>query len=305
MYSAVFSAFCFLLSAFCGEVCGESGFQKVRFARGDVNGDGIVEVIAGGRVGEPVSVDVPRGGRYAGIGVYRANGSLLEPLGVRNDLQVVHDVAVGDLDGDRRAEVLTVGMGRLTVFGWAEDGLTEKARVSLGGFWTDRVAAGDVDGDGRAEIAVTIYRVGVDAEIGHTRVVIYRWAGNRLVEDRNWMMRLHVGDITFASDGWIVEVGAGEESGELQGLNAEGWPRWQVSAAGRPRALSLDVLDDRLAVGRVDGSLSVYGLMTGQPQEVFSGRVPFLTGLLLVPGDNSQVDLMIGTHNAGILRVGF
>lgn len=305
MCISLLSVFCFLFSVFYGEVRADVGFQKVRFARGDVDGDGMVEIIAGGRVGDPVAVDVPRGVRRAGVGVYRANGQLLEPLAVRDDLQVVQDVAAGDLDGDGRAEVVTVGMGRLTVFGWAQDGLTEKARVSLGGVWTDRVAIGDVDGDGRAEIAATVYRVGVDAEIGHTRVIIYRWAGNALVEDRNWMMRLHVGDITSAADGWIVEVGAGEESGELQGLNANGWPIWQISAAGRSRALSLDVLGDRLAVGRVTGSLSVYGLVTGQPQEVSSLRVPFLTGLLFLPGEKSQMDLMVGTHNAGILRVGF
>ena len=302
LYIAIhFSLFIFHI----GEVWADVGFQKVRFARGDVNGDGVVEVIAGGRVGDPVSVDVPRVARRAGVGVYRINGQLLEPLGVRNDLQVVQDVAAGDLDGNGRVEVVTVGMGRLTVFGWGQDGLTEKTRVSLEGVWTDRVTTGDVDNDGRAEVAATIYRVGADAEIGHTRVVIYRWAGNTLVEDRNWMVGLHVGDITGASDGWIVEVGAGEESGELQGLNANGWPIWQVSAAGRPRALSLDVLGDQLAVGRVDGSLSVYGLVTGQAQEVSSQRVPFLTALLFVPGKKSQVDLMIGTHNAGIFRIGF
>ena len=288
-----------MLAGFClGDASAETGFQKVRFARADVDGDGVSEVVAGGRIGPAVSVDVPRAVRQAGFGVYQVSGKLLKPLAVREDLQSVQDVGAGDLDGDGKDEIITVGMGRLTVFGWRQDGLSEMSRVSLGGAWTDRVAVGDVDQDGRAEIAVTIYQIEAEAEIGHTRVVIYRWQ-DALVRGHDWITRMHVGDLAANASGWVMEVGAGEEGGELMAVNKEGWPVWQHSVASGPRALSLDVIDQRLIVGRVDGVVHLYDLETSQPRLLNQSRVPFLAGLLFAPGHRGKT-LMIGSYRAGI-----
>ena len=121
----------------------------VRVAVGDVNGDGVFDIVAGGL-----------GGR---VRVF--NGATLVPLpGLLGNFRAFGRsfgaqvfVAAGDLTGDGRAEIV-VGGGlnsppRVRVFSGQNGALISAFRAYESSFVGGvRVAVGDVNGDGRADI---------------------------------------------------------------------------------------------------------------------------------------------------------
>ena len=127
---------------------GSSWNGSLNFAFGDVNGDGLKEIIV-----------APENGGGAWVRVYRPNGELIalpwQAFGPR--FKGGANLAVGDLNGDGFAEVI-VGAGQgggpqVRIFSF--DGRL----LSAGFFAYDprlrggvKVAAGDLDGDGKAEI---------------------------------------------------------------------------------------------------------------------------------------------------------
>jgi hypothetical protein len=124
----------------------------VRVAVGDVNGDGIPDIVCGA-------------GRGGGPQVKVFHGRTLRPMAAfqafRSSFSGGVFVAAGDLDGDGQADVV-VGAGagggpHVRVFSEGPAGLTDSAdlfpyRSSFSG--GVRVAVGDVNGDGRADIIV-------------------------------------------------------------------------------------------------------------------------------------------------------
>lgn len=274
----------------------EVGFRDVRVAHADVDGDGVFEVVAGGRLGAPVAVDVPRLARQAGVGIYRVMGEVLHPLHERFDLHVVSDVAGGDVDGDGVDEVVVVGMGALTVFEVVNNELVMLTRVMLGANWTDRVMVADVDGDGLADVGVTRYAIDADAEIGRSEVVFLRWTGQTLREDVVWHLDGHVGDLCALSgdDGRVnvvIEVGMGDEGGRVVVQDGRlGQVLWQEQlTTGGVRALSLDARGAQLVVGGVNGQMWMARWMANrlveqrawQQSTVFSG-LAFLPDRLIL-----------------------
>jgi len=283
-----FSLFTFYL---CGISWGDLGLQDVRVARADVDGDGIMEVVAGGRIGRALAADVPRVARQAGVGVYRVTGELLHPICERRDLFVVADVAGGDVDGDGVDEIVVVGMGHLIVFDVTDGQLVEMAQMTLPGDWTDRVMVGDVDGDGRVEIGVTVYRIENGAEMGRSDVIFLQWANRRLEKRFEIGLEGHVGDLCAltTADGQhfvALEVGLGDEGGDLRVLSGpSGRVFWRGEMTkGRVRALSLDAQSTNLVIGGVDGrvwtaTLSTNGLSNPNAVHRFLG----ISGLVLMP----------------------
>lgn len=245
----------------CAVAWADLGLQDVRIAQIDVDGDGVLEVIAGGRIGPALAFDVPFTARQAGVGVYRVSGQLLQPICKRNDLYVVRDVGGGDVDGDGVDEVVTVGMGVLKVFDVLQGTLVEIAHVPLGNDWTDRVLVDDTDGDGRVEVGVIGYRIDVGAEIGQSEVVFWEWMGGGLQHDYSFVLDGHIGDLcaVLAEDGqrWVAaEVGMGDEGGDIHILSPQGQVLWQTPITDdRIRALSLDARQSRLAVGGINGQV--------------------------------------------------
>jgi hypothetical protein len=119
----------------------------VRVAVGDVNGDGVDDIIVGAGVGGAPLVRVYNG----------QDGELLfNFFAFESTLRSGVNVAAGDIDGDGRAEVIAgAGVGGAPAVAVFNGDGTERYRFfafesSLRGGVT--VAAGDVDGDGKAEI---------------------------------------------------------------------------------------------------------------------------------------------------------
>ncbi|MFO0807784.1 MAG: SdrD B-like domain-containing protein [Gemmataceae bacterium] len=121
----------------------------VRVAAGDLDGDGLAEIVTGAGTGGA-----------AHVRVFTANGVVsAEWLAYAAAFRGGVFVAVGDADGDGRADVITgAGAGggaHVRVF--AGDGRSlGMDYLAYDGFTGGvRVAAVDIDGDGRAEIATT------------------------------------------------------------------------------------------------------------------------------------------------------
>jgi hypothetical protein len=125
-------------------------------ARGDVDGDGEVEVVTGGSFNDGVH-DV------AQLVVW--NGATLAFEGVQPWLwgtrTVINSVAVGDVDGDSQAEIVTGGFFNDGIKDVAQLVVWDGASLAVEDvqFWDwgydtliSSVAVGNVDGDGQAEI---------------------------------------------------------------------------------------------------------------------------------------------------------
>ncbi len=137
---------------------GGSTVRNVEVA--DLDGDGTPEIVALGRVGKGMKDASAR------LVVLALRGGTLHEVAKAewNLARYTHGygLAIGDLDGDHRPEIVTTGFSfdgtreRGFVRVWSHD-LTLEREATLGGDASLRltdVAIGDADGDGRADIAV-------------------------------------------------------------------------------------------------------------------------------------------------------
>jgi len=136
----------------------ETGPYGVNVACGDIDGDGIDEIISGPGPG-PLNAPRVRGWRYDGAGI-EASAIDFQAYGVS---KWGVNVSCGDIDGDGFDEIIT-GAGPGSEYGphvrgWNCDGdgsATAIGEVSYLAYGTNRwgvnVACGDIDGDGIDEI---------------------------------------------------------------------------------------------------------------------------------------------------------
>src|SRR5262249_53443418 len=121
----------------------------VRVAMGDVNGDGVPDVIAGAGPGAAAHVKVLDGRTF------QEAASFLAFPGYAGGVFV----ASGDVNGDGFADVGVGGDagapgGHVQVFSGKDDSLLQSFLAFPGFAGGVRVAAGDVNGDGKADIIV-------------------------------------------------------------------------------------------------------------------------------------------------------
>ena len=202
---------CLLISVI-GQTIHAHSFDILRSALADLDGDGNVEVILGGRLGAHRSVGGARG--LLQIGEIRAGYVRILAEGGRGG--VIRDVAIGDYGRNGRLDVFAVRDGLLQVYAYENSRLVPIGEQSLGSEWTDRVAV--LTGARETLVAVTEYSVPPDRDVGVTTVRGFRVSGGNFAEV--WSLRIdaHVGDLTLLggeSNYLILETGAGDEGGDV------------------------------------------------------------------------------------------
>jgi len=236
--------------------------EQVRLGRADFDGDGVAEIVVGGRVGPYVASDVPFSMRRARIEILRDGNTIGAPLATTGELRVLEDVTAGDLDGDGEPEVLAVGGGWLTVFKKDGQQLRNVASLHLGGV-TARVALSRL-----GVVAVTVYDIDDEGDSGLTTVSLLALMNGKFVERGDIRVRGHVGDLTFFGlserrHGLVAETGGGEEGGDASvwdvSLPGSPVPVWSGRVNSGRRALVVTSLGTphSVAFGSLDGTVSV------------------------------------------------
>jgi len=167
------------------------GQDPRHLAMGDLNSDGQSDLVAGCETGEEVYVLIgaeggtftvssyPAGGRVGAIALgdvnMDGNLDLVASLGNQERVSVLlgaedgtlaaphlyetgenpAGLALLDVDGDNRLDVVTTGRGNVTALLGTGDGKFERQLDYGAGLWPMGAAAGDVDHDGDADLAVT------------------------------------------------------------------------------------------------------------------------------------------------------
>jgi hypothetical protein len=153
-------------------------------AIGDLNGDGRADVAVATRSsGDPVN------DRCLLVFLQTPRGTLAPP--VRYPLGIdARGIAIGDLNGDGRADVAVCGGFGVAILRQQPDGTLSPAQFVPTGVDADSVAIGDLNGDGRADLAVS--------HSGELQVaVFYQSADGTLAEPRRYVIP-HSGDDQIA-----------------------------------------------------------------------------------------------------------
>jgi hypothetical protein len=138
------------------------GYEATSVAIGDLNGDGLPDLVVANWC--PTSGSCPAGGEVS-VMLGNGDGTFQAPAGYSSGGALAHSVAIGDLDGDGRADLVVAnecqdysncnGGGEVSVLLGNGDGTFRGAvSYSSGGYTAVSVAIGDVNGDGHPDLVV-------------------------------------------------------------------------------------------------------------------------------------------------------
>jgi hypothetical protein len=117
----------------------------ISVAVGDINGDDVDDLVVADDRGNGSGIVLVYDGRtFAQINAFHANHAGASVTGV--------SVAVGDMNGDGKAEIITGADGIVTIYDGASQAELTQFAPFPGSTGRVNVAAGDVNGDGRADV---------------------------------------------------------------------------------------------------------------------------------------------------------
>lgn len=158
-------------------------------AIGDLNGDGRADVaVATGSAGDPLN------DRSVFVFLQTSAGTLAPPIRYSTGLNA-RGIAIGDLNGDGRADLAVCGDSGVVVLRQKPDGTLAPPDFIPTGQDADSVAIGDLNGDGRADLAVS--------HSGEPQIsVMYQTATGALAPPRQYAVpsagfdQIAIGDLT-------------------------------------------------------------------------------------------------------------
>lgn len=254
------------------------GFAPEALAAGDVDGDGVDELVALAKDGQIAVCHVDEKPRRC------TTGNVSSSEGV--------DVTVADIDGDGLEEVIFLldvgGDSYFYVWNKAAGEHTPEGEEDFGhyvGTGIHRIDAGDIDGDGVAEVIA--FQDDAFGFWNHASLFIYRQQGDELKQSGSHQVHdstvdLSVADIDRDRAAEIVTV---RSNGELEVLRSTGPGSLEMQFATQ---LQVSVDPHRLALVDFDGDSPGGKLVSGP--SLFAGDVVPTMAMYFPPHDLERSD---------------
>ncbi|MBT3230491.1 L,D-transpeptidase family protein [Candidatus Uhrbacteria bacterium] len=186
----------------------DSSFRGgVNVAAGDVNNDGVAEVITGAGI---------TGGPH--VKVFTSSGEMLTEIFTASSIENTGAVvATADVNGDGDDEIITGRAGysdtRVQLFDWKDDALMYVLAIDAfeDNHYGVNVFGGDIDGDGMEEI-------GVGTKGGESKIVFYEMTGRKALELEPFnTMSSASASVIVNSDPVIVTIGSEQTTVDEEG----------------------------------------------------------------------------------------